>query len=375
MTSRAEERMLGAVVVGTGFGCYTHVRALGHAGVEVRALVGRDPVKTAERAAMFGVPRACATLAEALEDVAVDAVTIATPPHTHAALALEAVARNKHVLCEKPFARDRAEALAVLDAVQRAGVVHLLGTEFRFDAGQALLAQAVHDGLVGAPRMAIWLMHVPMLADPGAQVPEWWADATAGGGWLGAHGSQLIDQIGVTVGQIEGVSASTTHVVERPMTADDGFVVHFRTTGGCVGVLQSTASDRGIVVETRVTGSEGTAWIEGVGDVVKVADAAGVRRLEVPASLQGPSAPPLPDGAVTTTYEHMITFGVEYGPYTRLAAVFRDLILGRAVSGPAPATFSDGVAQMAVLDAIRHSAAHGGAWTTVEEASSAPAPG
>ena len=78
---------------------------------------------------------------------------------------------------------------------------------------------------------------------------------------------------------------------------------------------------------------------------------------------------------MTTTYEHMITFGVEYGPYTRLAAVFRDLILGRAVSGPAPATFSDGVAQMAVLDAIRHSAAHGGAWTTVEEAPSAPTPG
>ena len=359
---------LTAVVVGTGFGCYTHVRALRHAGIEVAALVGRDPAKTARRAAMFEVPRACTTLAEALDDPRIDAVTIATPPHTHAPLALEAIAAGKHVLCEKPFARDAAEGRTVLAAAERAGIVHVLGTEFRFDAGQALLAQAVRGGRIGVPRMATWLMHVPMLADSAAVVPPWWADATAGGGWLGAHGSQLIDQIRVTVGDFEGVSASVVHVVERPMTADDGFVVHFRSRTGCVGVLQSTASDRAVVVETRVTGSEGTAWIEGVGDVVRVADAGGVHRVEVPDVLRGPAPPALPEGAVTTTYEQMITFGVEYGPYTRLAAQLRDRILGRPSPGPAPATFHDGVAQMAVLDAVRRSAGAGGAWTAVAPA-------
>ena len=140
---------LGAVVVGTGFGCYSHVRALRHAGFEVRGLVGRDPDKTAERAAMFDVPVACATLTEALSLPGVEAVTIATPPHTHAELALEAIAADRHVLCEKPFARDVPEGRTVLDAAERAGIVHLLGTEFRFDAGQALLARAVRDDLVG----------------------------------------------------------------------------------------------------------------------------------------------------------------------------------------------------------------------------------
>jgi predicted dehydrogenase len=360
---------LGAIVVGTGFGCYSHVRALRHAGFEVRALVGRDRAKTAERARLFEVPRACSTLAEALDAVDADCVTIATPPHTHAPLALEAIAAGKHVLCEKPFARDTAEARTVLAAAQRAGVVHLLGTEFRYDAGQALLAEAVRTGMVGAPRMATWLMHVPMLADPAAELPAWWADSSAGGGWLGAHGSQLIDQIRVTLGEFAGVSASIIHVVDRPMTADDGFVVHFRMRDGCVGVLQSTASDRGIIVETRVTGSTGSAWIEGVGDTVRVADAAGVRRLPVPDELRGDPAPALPDGAVTTTYEQMITFGVEYGPYTRLAAAFRHRIEGGEAGrgpGPQPATFADGVAQMAVLDAIRRSAQAGGAWTDVE---------
>jgi len=42
---------IGAVVVGTGFGLFTHVRALRDAGIEVRAIVGRDRARTAERAA------------------------------------------------------------------------------------------------------------------------------------------------------------------------------------------------------------------------------------------------------------------------------------------------------------------------------------
>jgi predicted dehydrogenase len=134
--------MTGAVVVGTGFDCITHVRALRAAGFEVHALVGRDPVKTAARAAAVGVPRACTSFSEALALPGADAVTIATPPHTHAPLVLDAVSAGKHVLCEKPFARDAREARSLLAAAQQAGVVHLLGTEFRFDAGQALLARA-----------------------------------------------------------------------------------------------------------------------------------------------------------------------------------------------------------------------------------------
>jgi predicted dehydrogenase len=358
---------LGVVVVGTGFGCFTHVRTLRAAGFEVVALVGRDPARTAERARLFGVPRVSASLTEALELPGVRAVVVATPPHSHGPLVLEAVARGKHVLCEKPFARDTAEARGLHAAAERSGVVHILGVEFRFDPGQALLARAVRAGLVGDSRLATWVMHVPMLVPPDVDVPDWWADAESGGGWLGAHGSQLIDQIRATLGEFAGVSATVAHVVDRPsMTADDGFVVHFRLRQGCAGVLQSTAADRAFLVETRVTGSTGTAWIEGVGSVVKVADADGVRTLPVPDDLLVSSAPPLPAGAVSTAYEQMTTFGVEYGPSLRLASAFHARILGKRVPDPQPATFVDGVAQMAVLDAIRHSSASGGAWTSVQ---------
>ena len=49
----------------------------------------------------------------------------------------------------------------------------------------------------------------------------------------------------------------------------------------------------------------------------------GCARSPFPTSSARDPAPPLPEGAVTTTYEQMTTFGVEYGPYTRLAAAFR----------------------------------------------------
>ncbi len=365
--------MTGVAVVGTGFGCYTHVRALRAAGLEVLALVGRDPDKTAERARLFEVPRALPSLAEALEVPGVDAVTIATPPRTHAELTLEAIGAGRHVLCEKPLTATLEESRTVLAAAEAAGVVHLLGTEFRWDAGQAGLARAVRENAIGEPRLATWLMHVPVLIDPDAVVPPWWADAAARGGWLWAHGSQLIDQIRVTLGEFAGVSAHLVHVVDRPaMTADDGFVVHFRMRNGTVGVMQSTAADHGVLVETRVTGSRGAAWIEGVGATVKVAGPSGVATQAVPDGVGVARAPKLPEGSVTTAYERMTTFGVEFGPYTRLAAAFRDLIEGREVEGPTPATFADGVAQMAVLEAITESAAHDGRWTPVADTDFGP---
>ena len=73
---------LGAVVVGTGFGLFTHVRALRDAGFEVRAIIGRDLDKTQKRAAPLGIPLASNDLAQVLaDDPAIQLVTVATPPH------------------------------------------------------------------------------------------------------------------------------------------------------------------------------------------------------------------------------------------------------------------------------------------------------
>jgi predicted dehydrogenase len=136
---------------------------------------------------------------------------------------------------------------------------------------------------------------------------------------------------------------------------------------GCVGVLQSTAGDWGPpIIQTRVTGSRGTAWIDGVGSKVLVADVDGTRLLPVADDLPTGAPEPLPDGLLHTAYDRMIAHGMDLGPYTCLAVAFRELILGRPLPpGPRPATFADGVAGMVVLDAVRQAAAEH-TWVEIE---------
>ena len=253
----------------------------------------------------------------------------------------------------------------MLDAAQAAGIVHLLGTEFRWASGQASAAHVVARGEIGTPKLATFLMHLPMLADPAGEVPGWWADAAQGGGWLGAQAAHVIDQVRVMLGEITGVSASLTQVSPRDWSVEDAFTVHFRTRAGVDGILQSTVGAWGPPVFcTRVAGTAGTVWQEF--DTVRVADASGTREIPAPDDL--PLAPPDPPPAdlLTTAYDGLHAFGIDVVPYTRLCTTFRDLIEGRPVpADPPPATFADGLAATRVLDAIRRSAREH-AWVEVE---------
>src|SRR5688572_14366586 len=134
---------LGAIVIGTGFGTRVHVPALRAAGFEVLALVGRDGDRTARRAERLGIPNALADVDAALALPGVVAVTIATPPSTHAELAIASACAGKHVLCEKPFAMDLAEASAMLEAAEAAGVTHLVGHEFRWATERSVAGRAI----------------------------------------------------------------------------------------------------------------------------------------------------------------------------------------------------------------------------------------
>lgn len=349
--------MTGVAVIGTGFGTLTHVRALRAAGLDVLALVGRDPARTKARAERFGVPTASTSLDDVLALPDIDAVTIATPPHTHADLALAAIAAGKHVVCEKPFARDADEARTVLEAAESAGIVHLLGCEFRYGSGQSLVARLVAEGAIGEPRLATFLLHIPLLAGEGTEVPPWWSSANEGGGWLGAQGSHVVDQVRATLGEFAGVSGTLLNLAQHGWTAEDTFSVRFRTENGCDGLMQSSAADRGpMLITTRIAGTAGTVWAEG--DTVRLADAEGTRKVPVPDDLVTPAAEPPPADLLVTAYDLLHSTGMDMGPYTRLFDTFHRLITGESIDDrPAPATFADGVAAMEVLDAIRRSAA------------------
>ena len=368
------ERELGAAVIGTGFGFLTHMRALREAGIRVEALVGRDPKKTAERARRGRIPNALTDLDEALRLPGVDLVTIATPPHSHAEIAIRACEAGKHVMCEKPFAANLEQAEAMLAAAERAGVVHALGCEFRFSTGQAVATRAIREGAIGAPKLATFILMHPGLADPKSEVPEWWGSREDGGGWFGAYASHVIDQMRMMLGEWEGVSASLDLVSAREWTAEDSFTIHFRTKGGCSGILQSSCGTLGPGAGlSRVSGPQGTLSI--LGDDVSIADASGERQLEVPPELANPAPDPCDPALLTTAYDMLHSMGIDIAPFTKLFVNLRDAIRGERTGGeragsertggaqtadpPENATFHDGVVLQRIMDAIRRSAATG----------------
>jgi predicted dehydrogenase len=79
----------------------------------------------------------------------VDAVVIATPPSTHAPLALSAIAAGKHVMVEKPLATSVRDAAAIVDAAEQAGVVAMVGHTFEYHAAVWALRDIVTRGDFG----------------------------------------------------------------------------------------------------------------------------------------------------------------------------------------------------------------------------------
>ncbi|MDB6159157.1 MAG: oxidoreductase [Gammaproteobacteria bacterium] len=345
-----------ALVVGTAFGCRIHIPALRAAGFEVVGLVGTDAERTQRRAESSGVLQAFTDLDEAIRRTGATVVTVATPPHTHGPLSMVAISRGCHILCEKPFARDVVEARAMLEAAQRAGVVHLVGHEFRWTPDRAIFARAIAEGLIGKPKLAIIVQYMGLVASPEAKMPLWWFDEQAGGGWLGAQGSHIIDQVRTALGEFVSLSATLPTVSAREGVAEDSYAVRFQTANGVEGVLQHTAGAWGPGAGmTRVAGTEGTIWIES--GTVKVADRNGTRDLPVPSDL---ILPPPPPPTPSDDPRHRSP-GVELGAFTRLCEVLRAAVDGKAPATAVPVpTFADGVACTEVLDAIRKSAANNG---------------
>jgi predicted dehydrogenase len=355
------------VVVGTGFGCRIQVPALRGAGFEVAALVGTDLARTRERAEANGVAGAYTDMAQAIAESGAELAAISTPPFTHAELTLTALEAGCHILCEKPFARDTAEAQAMLDAADSAGKVHMLGNEFRYVPQRATVARAIAEGMIGEPRHATILQYSNFLTEFADDFPEWWFDPAQGGGWLGASGSHVVDQTRTWLGEFDCVSASLNAVTMKRGPVDDSFSVHFRLKNGVEGILQQTSGAHGQITEmNRVAGTEGTIWMDWNG--VHFADRSGERDLPIPEDLALPAPPPLSGDPRLERLDWKFMAEVEIAPYTELAKSLLAAMRGEAALSPvAPATFADGVANMLVLDAIHASAASGGAMVKVGE--------
>lgn len=93
--------------------------------------------------------RVCADHREILGNAAIEAVVIATPPSTHASLAIEAMEAGKHVLVEKPLATSMRESEAMIEVSRRTGRTLMVGHTFVYNTAVEKLRQLVASGELG----------------------------------------------------------------------------------------------------------------------------------------------------------------------------------------------------------------------------------
>jgi predicted dehydrogenase len=200
----------------------------------------------------------------------IDMVDICTSNATHMPIAVEAARVGKHILCEKPIARNAAEAKQMLEAAKSAGVRHMVGFNYRRVPAIQLARSLIDQGKIGEIRHfnAVYLQD--WLVDPDFPM-VWRHDVKEGGS--GAHGdmnAHTVDLARYLVGEIVSVSAaSDVFIKERPLpdgtgmgtvTADDSLSFLARFEKGAQGTFVATrfATGRKNFLRLEVFGSEGS---------------------------------------------------------------------------------------------------------------------
>ena len=110
----------------------------------------------------------------------IDLIDIASPNDTHAEIAIAAAKAGKMVLCEKPLGRTAAEAEAMVDAVETAGVANMVWYNYRRVPAVVLLKQLIDEGRFG--RIFHYRSQVPTGLDHLRRIFR--RAAKACGGWM-----------------------------------------------------------------------------------------------------------------------------------------------------------------------------------------------
>ena len=138
-----------AVVIGAGWAGEGHIIGLRDAGVEVVALFGRTPEPAFQRAAQLGITDVGFDWRAGLKELRPEIVSIATPADSHRAIAEFAAELGCHMVCEKPLATNAADALAMRQAVEEAGLKHAYAATGRYAPAIQQTRQLLADGVIG----------------------------------------------------------------------------------------------------------------------------------------------------------------------------------------------------------------------------------
>jgi 1,5-anhydro-D-fructose reductase (1,5-anhydro-D-mannitol-forming) len=154
------------------------IAAFRTAGDDVVGVLSGEADRARGYATAHGLDVATADPAELLDRSDITAVYVSSTNDKHYAQAMAAIDAGKHVLCEKPLALTYADAMAMVDAAERAGVVFAVNHHLPGAGTHRTVQRLVRDGAIGTP-LAVRVAH-------GVSLPErlrgWRLDAVPGGG-------------------------------------------------------------------------------------------------------------------------------------------------------------------------------------------------
>lgn len=214
----------------------------------LEAVCGRNAEAVQEAAKRYGYRKVYTDWREMLADPAVQLFDNGGPNNAHAEPCIAAAAAGKHMLCEKPLARNAQEAKAMFDAAQKAGVKHMVAHNYRFVPAIRQAYNLIQSGKLGriyhfrAMYLQEWIM-------PHYGTGMIWRldKQDAGSGALGDLGAHIIDLARFLVGEMKSLSAMTkTFIPERPtpdgtlakVEVDDAFAAVMEFENGAIGTLE-----------------------------------------------------------------------------------------------------------------------------------------
>ena len=319
----------------------------------------------------------------------IDIIDICTPGSSHAEIAIAALAAGKHVFCEKPLATTVAEAermAAAAASAEAAGVLSMVGFNYRRVPALALARQMIADGRLGVIREVRAAYLQDWIADPDFPLVWRLQKEEAGAGALGDIGSHIIDAAQFLLGSsITGVSGLLeTFIKERPLgqmteglraastdgeremgavTVDDAALFTSRFANGAIGSFEASrfAVGRKNAMGIEVYGSKGSIpfGFESMNELLfhdhtLEATEAGFRRILVTESDHPYLNAWWPPGHIIG-YEHTFTNEL------------KDFLECLADGTPPTPSFADGLQVQRVLDAVETSSAARSTWVDVKE--------
>jgi predicted dehydrogenase len=237
--------------------------------VTVAAVAARNADRAQSFGLRHGIPAAYGSYEELLAAPDIDAVYVPLPNSLHTPWTLRAIDAGKHVLCEKPFSSNAAEALSVAAAAERSGLVVMEAMHYRYHPLVRRMAALLADGAIGVPSHAQAWTCWPV-EDPGDIRYDY---GLAGGALMdgGCYAIDCLRLVGSAAGadepSVTGALADPLpdRVTDRAMAARVAFGSGGSSASGAsalTGWFESAFTRDGeFVADLHVIGAEGTLWL------------------------------------------------------------------------------------------------------------------